>query len=380
MEYTHIKQPFEPVCDENSEILILGSLPSVKSRENGFYYGHPQNRFWKVLSAVLGKETPATIAEKKKMLLDSCVAVWDVIEECDIRGSSDSSIKNVVTADIPGLLQKTKVKTVFVNGKTAERFYQKYIQPVTGKACVVLPSTSPANAAYSLEKLTAVWREAIGAVWTQARFLSYDVKVSVEDFRLFLKQAHFRESDLDACLKVWTDFYGSDEREAEASVKVWYLREQNEITAVMTIGSAYDEMTALYETKGELLQAYAADCFAMGILRRAYELFGAQFYEREKKYPGRLRFFDGEQMKEVPKLLERMGVGEVSCNEALAMTPQKTVVFMTELSDEKNAACADICADCTRVDCPNRKKTAGPFRYGYQQIFGREGNAIWRKD
>ena len=121
-EYSHMTHTFLPVYDENSELLILGSFPSVKSREQGFYYGHPQNRFWKVLAAVCECEVPKTIEEKKKMLLKNHIAIWDVIDSCDIIGSSDSSIKHVVPA-------------------------------------VVLPSTSPANAAYSLEKLIEVWKE-----------------------------------------------------------------------------------------------------------------------------------------------------------------------------------------------------------------------------
>lgn len=406
MEYRHIRQPFEPVYDPNSEILILGSFPSEKSRENGFYYGHPRNRFWKVLASVFCKEEPETVADKKKMLLDSHVAIWDVIEECDIRGSSDSSIKNVITADVPGLLNKTGIQKVFLNGKTAEKLYRKYIQSQAGIEAVVLPSTSPANAAYSLERLTEIWAEAMGKSGSKeddAQLITYEVRVSVEDYRRFLSQSHFQEADMDACMKVWTDFYGTGVEEAKAAVKVWYRRIEGEdqrekndsadkITAVMTIGSAYDDMIALYEAKGELLKAYAADCFAMGILRLAYGLFGERLYEREKKYPGKLRFFDEEQMKEVPELLKRMKVGEVSCNEAFAMTPQKSVVFMTEMSDEKSEDCGNICGNCLRTDCPNRqktdskaeagerRKTGGAFSYGFQQIFGKEAKNIWKKD
>lgn len=160
-EYQHICHTFEPVYNEESGILILGSLPSVKSREQGFYYGHPQNRFWKVLAAVLCCPLPATIEEKKSMLLKNRIALWDVIESCDIIGSSDSSIKNVVPADIGSILSKTKINRIFANGKKAESLYRKYIFPKTKVEITALPSTSPANAACSLERLAEVWREKI---------------------------------------------------------------------------------------------------------------------------------------------------------------------------------------------------------------------------
>lgn len=156
-EYSHISHTFLPVYDENSKVLVLGSFPSVKSREQGFYYGHPQNRFWKVLAAVCGCEVPKTIEEKKAMLLTNHIAIWDVIDSCDIIGSSDSSIKNVVPAEIAGMLPKTNITRIFANGKTAGNLYKKFSEESTGLPAVVLPSTSPANAACSLEKLIEVW-------------------------------------------------------------------------------------------------------------------------------------------------------------------------------------------------------------------------------
>ena len=161
-EYSHISHEFMPVYDEESKVLILGSFPSVKSREQGFYYGHPQNRFWKVMAVLCNESVPETIEEKKKMLLKHNIAIWDVIDSCDIIGSSDSSIKNVVPADIAGLLQKTKIERIFANGKTAEKLYNKYVKEQTGKEITVLPSTSPANAAFSFDKLVEDWREEIG--------------------------------------------------------------------------------------------------------------------------------------------------------------------------------------------------------------------------
>lgn len=156
-EYQHIYHTFEPVYDGNSEILILGSFPSVKSREQGFYYGHPRNRFWKVLSTLLDCEEPVGTEEKKKMLLQHHIAVWDVIDSCDIKGSSDSSIRNVVPADIAGLLLESSIHGIYANGKTAGKLYQKYIQPEVDREIVTLPSTSPANAAYSVEDLIKAW-------------------------------------------------------------------------------------------------------------------------------------------------------------------------------------------------------------------------------
>ena len=156
-EYSHISHTFLPVYDETSELLILGSFPSVKSREQGFYYGHPQNRFWKVLAAVCHSEVPQTIEEKKSMLLTNHIAIWDVIDSCDIIGSSDSSIKNVVPADIAGILSKTKITRIFANGKTAGNLYKKFSEESTGIRAEVLPSTSPANAAFSLERLVECW-------------------------------------------------------------------------------------------------------------------------------------------------------------------------------------------------------------------------------
>lgn len=156
-EYQHIKHTFEPVYDGDSRILILGSLPSVKSREQGFYYGHPQNRFWKLISILLNCDLPDTIEEKKRMLLSHRIAVWDVIDSCDIIASSDSSIRNVVAADIAGLLQRTNITEIYANGRTAEKLYNKYVFEKTRVRIIPLPSTSPANAAFSIEKLKDAW-------------------------------------------------------------------------------------------------------------------------------------------------------------------------------------------------------------------------------
>lgn len=161
MEYQSLKHTFDPVFNAESKILILGSFPSVKSRENNFFYGHPQNRFWKVMANVLEWEVPTTIEEKREMLLENHVAVWDVIASCSIVGSSDTSIKDVVVNDFSRILENSKVERVYVNGGKAYELYHKYAEKVTGIKAVKLPSTSPANAAWSLEKLTKTWKEII---------------------------------------------------------------------------------------------------------------------------------------------------------------------------------------------------------------------------
>ena len=149
--------PFGPLYNEKSKVLILGSFPSVKSREENFFYGHPQNRFWKVLSKVLGHKTPQTIDEKREFLLKNGIALWDVIASCEITGSSDSSIKDVTANDISVILDAADIKKIYVNGKTAEKYYNKYIKNKTGREAVCLPSTSPANAAWNVERLARVW-------------------------------------------------------------------------------------------------------------------------------------------------------------------------------------------------------------------------------
>ncbi len=152
-----IIHPIPPIYDDRSDILILGSFPSVRSREEGFFYGHPQNRFWKVVSAVFGSETPQTIPEKKAFLLRNHIALWDVIGSCDIDGSADSSIRNVCANDLNVILNHSDIRQIYVNGQTAYKYYRKYSEEGTGRSAMCLPSTSPANAAWTLERLTEAW-------------------------------------------------------------------------------------------------------------------------------------------------------------------------------------------------------------------------------
>lgn len=156
--YEHVHHTFLPVCDEKSRILILGTFPSVKSREQDFYYGHPQNRFWRLIAQLTENEVPDTVGRKKEMLLSAGIAIWDVIASCDIAGSSDSSIRNVVPNDIAGLLEQSHIQRIYANGGTAARLYDRYAKETAKREIIRLPSTSPANAAYSMERLAECWK------------------------------------------------------------------------------------------------------------------------------------------------------------------------------------------------------------------------------
>lgn len=154
----HVDHPFPPVVDEDCRTLILGSFPSVKSREDGFFYGHPQNRFWRMLAAVFGEEVPADIPAKKALLLRRHIALWDVIASCEIKGSSDASVKNAAPVNIARVTDVAHIERVICNGTLATKLYQRHLEPIVGIKPIALPSTSPANAAWSLERLTAAWR------------------------------------------------------------------------------------------------------------------------------------------------------------------------------------------------------------------------------
>ena len=153
-----IEHPFPPLYDEHSKILILGSFPSVKSREQRFFYGHPQNRFWRVMAAVFGAAVPETIEEKKQFLLENGIALWDVIAACEIQGSADSTIGQVVPNDLSPILKTAQIARVFTNGKTADRYYRRYTERNTGIPAVCLQYTSPANAAWGTERLISAWQ------------------------------------------------------------------------------------------------------------------------------------------------------------------------------------------------------------------------------
>ncbi len=155
----HQEHNISPVFNEKSTILILGSFPSVLSRESAFFYGHPKNRFWQVLATLFHVTLPMTIDEKKNLLFQHHIALWDVIASCEIKGSADSTIQNIVPNDLNVILNFAKINTIYVNGKTAYMLYYKYIYPTIQKEAILLPSTSPANARYRLEQLCEEWKK-----------------------------------------------------------------------------------------------------------------------------------------------------------------------------------------------------------------------------
>ena len=157
-ERVSIVHPIPPEWSADSRILILGSFPSVKSREIGFFYGHPQNRFWRLLATLFDEPIPETVDEKRALLRAHGIALWDVIGSCSIVGSSDASITDAVPNDISRLLKGSRIERIFVNGGKAAALYDRYILPTVGRAAIRLPSTSPANAAWSLEQLVAAWK------------------------------------------------------------------------------------------------------------------------------------------------------------------------------------------------------------------------------
>ncbi len=155
-----VVHPFEPIYDQNSEILILGSFPSVKSREQEFYYAHPQNRFWKVLEAIYPSKFPLNSKENKTAFLkENHIAIWDSIHECEIENSQDASIKNAIPNDIQKILQESNIQKIFCNGNASYQVFQKYHKDFVSIPVEALPSTSPANARFSLEKLVEIWKE-----------------------------------------------------------------------------------------------------------------------------------------------------------------------------------------------------------------------------
>ena len=152
-----IDHPFEPIYNINSKIIILGTMPSVASRKDNFYYGHPQNRFWRILAALTGSFVPKTTYEKKKLLLDKGIALWDVLKSCEIDMSKDSSITNPEPNNFDSLFKDCNIRAVFTNGKKAEELYRKLCFKKTNVRSINLPSTSPANASYSFERLLKHW-------------------------------------------------------------------------------------------------------------------------------------------------------------------------------------------------------------------------------
>jgi len=155
--YSELRHPFPPTWDVNSEVLILGSFPSVRSRETGYFYGHPQNRFWRVLALLYGEPVPVGNEARQAFLLRNRIAAWDVIASCEIVGSSDSSIRNAVPNDLLPILEGAEIRQIYCNGQTSFRLYNRFLLPQINREAVCLPSTSPANAAWNLERLADAW-------------------------------------------------------------------------------------------------------------------------------------------------------------------------------------------------------------------------------
>ena len=161
----NVEHPFDPLFSGESRVLILGSFPSVRSRAQGFFYGHPQNRFWKVLAALFEEPVPVTVRQKRELILRNRLALWDSIARCEITGSSDASIRDVQANDLRMILDRCPVRQIFCNGKKSQEMFDRYIRPVIEREAVCLPSTSPANAQWTLERLVQAWsvvREAAG--------------------------------------------------------------------------------------------------------------------------------------------------------------------------------------------------------------------------
>lgn len=159
---SYVEHPFPPVAGPDSRVLILGSFPSVRSREEGFFYGHPRNRFWPLMAALYGEDVPQTIPARRALILHHGLALWDVIASCHIEGSSDASVRDAVPVDIGRVLSVADIRRVVCNGALAGKLYARYLQQAVGLEAIIAPSTSPANAAWSLARLLPVWRDALG--------------------------------------------------------------------------------------------------------------------------------------------------------------------------------------------------------------------------
>lgn len=157
-EYERIVHPLEPLYDKNSKIIVLGSFPSVKTREYGFFYGHPQNRFWKIMEVLFDCDLDKSIDERKNFMLEHNIAMWDTIYACDIVGSSDASIKNVVPTPLSDIVENSNIEAAFCNGATSYKYFKKYHEENLHIKSFKLPSTSPANARYSLDDLVSEWK------------------------------------------------------------------------------------------------------------------------------------------------------------------------------------------------------------------------------
>ena len=278
-----IVHPISPLYDKDSRILILGSFPSVKSREAAFFYGHPQNRFWRLLAEILSEKKPETVEEKKKFLHNNHIALWDVIHSCDIIGSSDSSIRNVVPNDLSEILENADIKEIYCNGAKSYEYYHKYLEKRTGRTAKKLPSTSPANAAFSIERLKKQWKE-----------ISIPLKVAPEGIGEVLLKWY----DYNARILPW--------RSQPTPYHVWISEIMLQQTRVEAVKKYYDRwMTVLPDVQAlakvsdeELMKLWEG----LGYYNRARNLKIAAIEIIEK--------FGGELPADYKQLLSLRGIGE----------------------------------------------------------------------
>ncbi len=256
--------PFPPLFDENSRILILGSFPSVKSREQKFFYGHPQNRFWKTLAGILAEPVPQTIEEKEDFLHRNHIALWDVIQSCEITGSSDSSIRNVKPNDLSPILKEADIQAIYCNGAKSYEYYVRYLEEQTGKKAEKLPSTSPANAAFSLEKLKENWRKICGPLKiapagigeTLLKWYDYHARIlpwrsDPTPYHVWISEIMLQQTRVEAVKKYYDRWMEAlpeikdlAEVEEERLMKLWeglgyYNRARNLKTAAITVMEEY---------------------------------------------------------------------------------------------------------------------------------------------
>ena len=278
-----IIHPIPPLYDKDSKILILGSFPSVKSREEAFFYGHKQNRFWKLLAGILSEKKPETVEEKKDFLHRNCIAVWDVIHSCDIIGSSDSSIRNVVPNDLSEILESADIRQIYCNGAKSYEYYRKYQEKETGRKAKKLPSTSPANAAFSIEKLTNEWKEICGPLQVALAGIGgvllnwYDYNARILPWRSDPTPYH-----------VWISEIMLQQTRVEA-VKKYYDRWMESLPDVKALAEVPDD---------ELMKLWEG----LGYYNRARNLKAAAVQIMEE--------FDGEIPSDYSKLLSLRGIGE----------------------------------------------------------------------
>ena len=278
-----IIHPIPPLYDKDSKILILGSFPSVKSREEAFFYGHKQNRFWKLLAGILSEKKPETVEEKKDFLHRNCIAVWDVIHSCDIIGSSDSSIRNVVPNDLSEILESADIRQIYCNGAKSYEYYRKYQEKETGRKAKKLPSTSPANAVFSIEILTNEWKEICGPLQVAPAGIGgvllnwYDYNARILPWRSDPTPYHVLFSEI-LLQQTWVEAF-----------KKYYDRWMESLPDVKALADVPDD---------ELMKL----CEGLGYYNRARNLKAAAVQIMEE--------FDGEIPSDYSKLLSLRGIGE----------------------------------------------------------------------